>query len=166
MTGENIQQLIYDWLDENLPEGIDWQSSRELILNMPIEIKMISAFDTLEYNMGNGGWAQVLWNCHGQWRLLLEIAREGYEIIGALPQVAAIDKLRGLCEQNESECAMAILADDESLEGFANFTRRSYAAGPDWQELIEGVLEVYEKRLRWLTQNEARVRKAIGLLAH
>jgi len=48
--------------------------------------------------------------------------------------------------------------------GCAQFTSRSYLAqSNDWEQLFYGE-EVYEKRLAWLAANEARVRKAMGML--
>lgn len=47
---------------------------------------------------------------------------------------------------------------------FGEFTSRSYSApSDDWEELFWGD-GLYKKRLAWLAANEARVRKALGLL--
>jgi len=47
---------------------------------------------------------------------------------------------------------------------FAKFTSRSYSApSNDWEPLFYGE-GVYEKRLAWLAANEARLRKAVGML--
>ena len=59
---------------------------------------MISAFGEIEYNLSNGGWAQLLWNCFGCWRDIINIARDGYLLIGAPEQSAALTTLWTLCE--------------------------------------------------------------------
>jgi hypothetical protein len=47
---------------------------------------------------------------------------------------------------------------------FGEFTSRSYSApSNDWEPLFYD-RDVYDKRLAWLAANEARVRKAIGML--
>jgi len=55
--GEQIQQLIYDWIERNYPDGPTWYgpSATEA---PSLEIKMIPAFGEIEYNLSNGGWAQ------------------------------------------------------------------------------------------------------------
>lgn len=166
MAGEQLQNLIYQWLDKNFPNGMDWQSTDDRDLQMPLEIKMILAFDALEANIDNGGWAQLLWNCLGHWRLLLKIAKNGYLTIGAFPQAEAIDRVWALCEESESGCAIAQAVAGDTLDGFAEFTARSYGAGPDWQELFYHSAPVYDQRLVWLEHNEALVRRAVGLHEH
>ncbi len=170
MNGDQIQDLIYDWLGKFYPDGPGWHDPGfDCFGNTPIEIKMISAFDAIEYNIGNGGWAQLLWNCFGQWRRLIEIAKEGYQLIGALEQSAALDKLYALCERDERECEEAILQesnrDDESE--FGDFTSRSYGrldGETEWEALFFDDSGVYEKRLAWLVANEGRIRNLVGAL--
>ena len=166
MTGEQLQGLIFSWLAERYPSGPDWQNPHfDAYANLPIEIKMIPAFDEIEYNIANGGWAQLLWNCHGCWRQLLDIAREGYKLIGASAQAAAIDELYTLCERDDAECRAAILADESSLENFAEFTGRNDVANdPVWERLFWAESGISKKRFEWLEKNEARVRKAVGRL--
>ena len=169
MDGEKVQDLIYNWLNRHYPEGPGWQDPDfDCYGDAPIEIKMISAFDAVEYNIGNGGWSQVLWNCFGCWRKLLEIAAEGYTLIGAPERADALRELYVLCERDEKECEKVIYTDtpSEDTEDFAEFTRRSYGVtGNDWQRLFWFDSGIYEKRLEWLAQNEARIRRAIGELS-
>ena len=156
--GERVEQLIYDWLERNYPDGPTWYG-RPASDQPPIEIKMISAFGAIEYNLSNGGWAQFLWNCFDEWRDIIDIAREGYLLIGAPEQSAALDKLRTLCERDERECREA----QEQPEWlFGKFTSRSYSApANDWEKLFYGY-GIYAKRPAWLAANEARVRKVLG----
>ncbi len=169
--GKRIQQLIYDWLDRKYPDGPTWYD-RSATESPALEIKMIPAFDSVEYNLCNGGWAQFLWNCFGYWREIINIARDGYLLIGAPEQSAALTTLWTLCERDEHECSetqkRAEAEFDEERHGsppfFAEFTARSYSAPPnDWEPLFHD-RDVYDKRLAWLAANEARVRKAIGML--
>jgi hypothetical protein len=169
--GERVQQLVYDWLNRNYPEGPTWYATSAT--SLALEIRMISAFDDIEYNLANGGWAQFLWNCFDYWRSAIEGAKEGYLLIGAPEQSAALETLRTLCERDERECEALLERSeaefDEDRYGsppfFAEFTSRSYSApASDWEPLFYSERGVYEKRLVWLAANEARVRRAMGIL--
>jgi hypothetical protein len=73
----------------------------------------------------------------------------------------ALDLLAALCERDEAECLAAIHCDDESLDAFAEFTRRSYGTNSnEWERLFSA--DIYDKRLAWLEANEARVRAIVG----
>ena len=132
---------------------------------------MMPAFGAIEYNISNGGWAQFLWNCITEWRAIIADAREGYLLIGATEQGAALDKLQALCERDEKECvemhkranaAFRKSGNDGWSPIFGEFTSRSYAAPHnDWEELLDGEAP-YQRRLAWLAANESRVRAAYG----
>jgi hypothetical protein len=168
--GERIQRFVYDWLGWNYPDGPTWYDQPGAGMP-PLEIMMIPAFDDIEYNLGNGGWAQFLWNCFGYWREIVDVAREGYLLIGAREQSEALNMLRTLCERDERECGEMLKRSesehDEERYGsppfFGEFTSRSYGApGNDWERLFYDKA-IYEKRLAWLVANEARVCKAVGM---
>jgi hypothetical protein len=169
--GERVERLISDWLERNYPDGPPWYD-RPAMESPPLEIKMIPAFGAIEYNLSNGGWAQFLWNCFEHWREIINIARDGYLLIGAPVQSAALTTLWTLCERDERECdemhkrAMVEL-EKKGPEAwsaiFGEFTSRSYSApSNDWEQLFwdDGL---YETRLAWLAANEERVRKALGM---
>jgi hypothetical protein len=170
--GERVERLISDWLERNYPDGPTWYG-RPATESPALEIKMIPAFGEIEYNLSNGGWAQFLWNCFGYWREIINIARDGYLLIGAPEQSAALTTLWTLCERDERECGEMHNRAIEEWEKkgpdawsaiFGKFTSRSYSApSNDWEPLFydEGV---YVKRLAWLTANEARVRKVLGMV--
>jgi hypothetical protein len=120
--GERVQQLVYDWLNRNYPEGPTWYATSAT--SLALEIRMISAFDDIEYNLANGGWAQFLWNCFDYWRSAIEGAKEGYLLIGAPEQSAALETLRTLCERDERECE-ALLERSE-----AEFDEDRYGSPP------------------------------------
>ena len=105
--GERIERMISDWLERNYPNGPTWYG-RPAKEAPPLEIKMIPAFGAIEYNISNGGWAQFLWNCIGEWREIINTARDGYLLIGAPEQSAALAELRTLCERDERECREAL----------------------------------------------------------
>ena len=158
--GERVERMICDWLERNYPSGPTWYG-RPATEAPPLEIKMIPAFGEIEYNISNGGWAQFLWNCFDEWREIIDVARDGYRLIGAPEQSAALTELWTLCERDERECREA-LEQPEWL--FAEFTSRSCSApGNDWETLFWDKA-LYEKRAAWLAANEARVRKAMGLI--
>jgi len=160
--GERIERMISDWLKRNYPDGPTWYG-RPTTEAPPLEIKMIPAFGAIEYNVSNGGWAQFLWNCFDDWREIINIARDGYLLIGATEQSAALAELWTLCERDERECREAIEQLEKGIWLFAEFTSRSYSApGNDWEDLFWDKA-MYEKRSAWLAANEARVRAAMGL---
>jgi hypothetical protein len=169
--GERVQRMIYGWLGRNYPDGPTWYD-RPADTWPTLDIIMVPAFDDIEYNLGNGGWSQFLWNCLGYWRQIIAVGREGYSLIGAREQSAALETLRALCERDEHECEetieRSIRDDDGTTDGplyFAEFTARSYGAkGNDWEDLFYDDGGAYEKRLAWLAANEARVRRALGTL--
>jgi len=169
VIGEQVQKLILNWLNEHYPTWqADWMEAKfDKYSRLPIEIKMTSAFYMLESNMINGGWAQVLWNCYGSWRQLIETAREGYELVGgAEEQLKALDQLYFHCNCNEQECELAISSEDGSMENFGRFTERSYVAdGNRWEVLLWSGTNVYWKRLAWLEKNESRIKRLLDVSA-
>lgn len=165
--GERVETMISDWLERKYPDGPTWYERGRPQIPLAIELRMIWAFGAVEYNISNGGWAQFLWNCFPYWRAVIADAKEGYLLIGAPEQSAALDILYGLCERDEKECAETT---EQSMKDrldrwgsyFSGFTSRSYlAAGNDWEKLFWDDA-LYEKRLAWLAANEARVRAAMG----
>src|SRR5262245_41429024 len=97
--------MVWNWL--NRASVVDWTDidPRPIdISDAPLEIKMIHAFAMIEYNISNGGWAQFLWNCFDDWRGLIEVARDGYRLIGAVEQHDALGHLHALCSEHEREC--------------------------------------------------------------
>jgi hypothetical protein len=157
--GERVERLISDWLERNYPDGPTWYG-RPAAEAPPLEIRMIAAFGAIEYNLSNGGWAQFLWNCFDEWREVINVAREGYLLIGAPVQSAALDELWTLCERDERECREAL---EQPTWLFAEFTSRSYSRPPNgWEDLFCDN-DIYERRSAWLVANEARVRKALGM---
>ena len=169
--GERIEQMIAEWGERNYPNGPTWYDRTKNEPLPALEIRMISAFNALEYNISNGGWAQFLWNCFPDWRAIIADAKEGYLLIGAPEQSAALDKLYALCERDERECYEMHKRANEAFEKerndgwstiFGEFTSRDRsAAADDWEELFWDKA-LYEKRRSWLAANEARVRQAYG----
>jgi hypothetical protein len=172
--GERVQELVYDWLKRTYPDGPDWDDPGFICgLHSEIEIRMIPAFDAIEYNLANGGWAQFLWNCFGVWRQFIDTAQEGYSLISGREQSEALGQLRILCERDERECSEALQRSEQEDTGltedipyFAEFTKRSYASRVnDWEKLFWSKSGIYQRRLVWLDVNEARVRKALSMLS-
>ncbi|MFK7803317.1 MAG: hypothetical protein AB8G95_16905 [Anaerolineae bacterium] len=161
IEGEKTEKQVVNWLDEHYPYWrIDWmESGSKSVTDLPFEFKMISAFRVLEHNMINGGRAQFLWNCFGNWRHLIEIAREGYKLLdGATEQLKALDSLATYCERNEKICEQAIQAEDGSLENFKQFMKHSHSKNDDkWEMLLWSGTDVYWKRLKWLALNKVRI---------
>jgi hypothetical protein len=171
--GERVEQMIAEWGKRNYPHGPTWYDRTRSETLPAIEIRMIPAFCAIEYNISNGGWAQFLWNCIEDWRAIIADAKEGYVLIGAAEQSAALDKLYSLCERDERECcemhkranaAFKKEGSDAWSEIFGQFTSRSYSApGNDWGDLFWDDA-LYKRREAWLAANEARVRKALDMM--
>lgn len=124
------------------------------------EIRMVAAHHELEYNIGNGGWSQVLWSCFGYWRQLINAAHEGYMLIEATAQAEALSRLSFLCQRDEAECEayMTRAHNDEGFSCFGEFTRRSYLVRDEtWQELFYLSSGIHEVRLAWLQEHEGQV---------
>ncbi len=159
--GERVKQLIYDWLNKNCAVGPKW----ELLSPLPLEIKMLPAFSDIEYNLGNGTWTQFLWNCFDDWRRIIDVAKEGYFLIGATEQSAALDTLRALCERDERECKrMQKLSEKDFERYFGEFISRSDDVPFDREALFYHDSGVDEKRVAWLKANAARIRKVLRQL--
>jgi hypothetical protein len=172
--GERIEQMIAEWGKRNYPHGPTWYDRTENEPLPALEIRMMPAFGAVEYNISNGGWAQFLWNCILDWRPIIADAKEGYLLIGAPEQAAALDILYALCERDEAEChkmheranaAYEKEGSDAWSAVFGEFTSRSGSAskGNDWEDLFWDHA-LYEKCRDWLVANEARVRRAYGML--
>lgn len=165
MTGEEIEETVIDWLAERYPEGPDWQNPKFHCLETePLLLKMIPAFQAIEYNLGNGGWSQLLWNCFGTWRRLLEIAAEGYELIGAKEQQDALKPLHEVLSRDEAECAryLQMAADEEGSETFAEYTSRSFAKpGYEWQSVFYYDSGIIELRHAWLEAHAAEIQALV-----
>ena len=162
--GAEIEGSIYEWLKKRHPHGPTWFDRDDVPVDAPpIELRMLYAMNVIEYNISNGGWSQFLWNCIDQWRPIVKTAREGYSLIGAADQAAALDALEALCERDERECLTSLGRENGSMETFATFTQRSYLSREDaWEELFWG--DIHDRRLAWLEANEPRIRALIGQL--
>jgi hypothetical protein len=164
MPAVQVEEMIYEWLNAHYPDGPVWFDGDVPAGGLPpLELRMLYAFNVIEYNISNGGWSQFLWNCFSNWRALLDTAQQGYYLIGAVEQARALDTMRALCEQDEQECLGALQREDGSMDMFAEFTRRSYGnVDNDWESLFWG--DIYEKRQAWLAANEGRIRSLIERL--
>jgi hypothetical protein len=161
--GDSVERMIEDWLERNYPRGPTWYDRAKEGTLPAIEIRMIPAFVAVEYNISNGGWAQFLWNCFPHWRAIIADAKEGYLLVGTPELSVALDSLHALCERDESECRAAQKQMEAGVWLFGEFTSRSYMASSNGWEHLFWDDALYEKRLAWLSANEARVRKALGM---
>ncbi|WP_075111691.1 DMP19 family protein [Noviherbaspirillum massiliense] len=125
-------------------------------------MRYIVAFDSVEEEITNGGWAQLLWNTYPNWRELLEIAREGYAYFGDDHRASTIAKLSKVFGEHENDCAkyMQKCIDEESFnKNFAEFTYRGYGSKPLYGEEIffsDG------PRLTWLVEKRRVIEAVIG----
>ncbi len=162
-----VEKIVVDWLNIHNPgwRGGMWTEAEfEAYESLPVEIKMVPAFKFLEHNMINGGWAQFFWNGFDYWRLLIEIASEGYQVIGAKPEVfGALDKLFELCEANEAGCEKELDSDDWDFSKFIASMHKKYGIeGTRFEMLLWSGTDMYWKRLSWLDQNEDLVQRLLS----
>src|SRR6266704_6749178 len=163
MTGTEVERRIRDWLNRYFPSGPEWFDPEfNCLAGAPLEVRMISVFDALEYNVSNGGWSQVLWNCFGRWRDVLNISEQGYLLMGEPGAARAVCTMRPLLEANEPKCIeflhRAILErGSDKGTAFADFTMRSYAGGEFEGEPLLQDSQLYERRMAWLEKHQQHV---------
>ena len=169
MTGEEINAQIWKWLERRFPVDTGWQDPEfHCYAAVPLEIALVPTHAALEYNISNGGWSQVLWNCFGCWRQLLTLGEKGYALIGATAQAEAIKELQILCEKNETECLrfMQLAARKNDFSYFGKFTSRSYGGSEcDWEDLFFSSSGVSEQRLAWLEEHEGLILAQINRMS-
>lgn len=104
-----ITDEIYERMSRKYPAGPAWTSSSfRGYGECPLEIRFLLSSDKLEFEVGNGGLPQFLWNTFYHWRWVLADCEAGYALIGAHRQVAAISEFRTLCEIHEDKCRKMI----------------------------------------------------------
>ena len=153
-----VEHIIRDRFDQHYPDRSNlWiEDSFDAFATLPLELKMVPAFNFLEHNLIKGGWAQFLWNGFGSWEELIKIARQGYDLIGVDPSVLdALDTLSQLCERNAAECAQELAAEDWRFARFIeSMANKEHDIETGWEMLLWSGTPAYWKRLTWLDQNE------------
>lgn len=161
MRGTEVQERVYEWLAEHYPEGPNWdQPGFHCFRDCPAAIRMIPAIDTLEGEVANGAWGQLLWNCLPNWRELLRYAEEGYILIGADEYAAATRQLAEKLADHEAACvaAQAEVHDDESFNrAFGRFTSSGYGDIDFLAQVTIANRDSDPKRLAWLEANRRGV---------
>ena len=156
-----MEDLIYDYLKLKYPEGPKWRDpSFKCFDEEPIELRMIVALNAFEYHVGNGGWSQLLWNCFATWRVIVDVAEEGYRITESHPQAEAIPRLRHLLENKEEEFGRLIQKAKgvDDLSWVKDVPDQSHDEPDiDWRSTF-GCDSIYERRDAWLEKNEERIR--------
>jgi hypothetical protein len=167
MRGNEIQERVYDWLAEHYPEGPEWdRPGFHCFRDCPLPIRMIPAIDSLEAEVSNGAWGQLLWNTLPNWRALLQTAVDGYELIGALEHAAAARDLQAKLAEHEAACskAQATVTDEDSFSrAFGKFTSEGYADVEFAAQMTIASSDSDSIRLGWLEANQATVLRDIGV---
>lgn len=167
MRGIDIQNRVYDWLAEHYPEGPEWhRAGFHCFRDCPLPIRMIPAIDTLESEVSNGAWGQLLWNTLPNWRELLETARDGYALIGADSHAAAVGQLVCKLGEHAVACAkaQAEVSDADSFNrSFGRFTAPAYADVEFSAQVTIANADSDSRRLAWLEANEQAVLEALGV---
>ena len=165
MATEDLLEEIYNWLGANFPNGPEWDDPKFHCFSgcHPI-IRAVAAMDSVEGEISNGAWGQLLWNTFPNWRTVLELAGEGYSMMRAEAQVNALSALTAKLAAHEIACAAAMArAESGNFDAeFGAFTSQGYSdVGFKAQSIfLDGNLE--EMRRNWLSENRAAVLHAIA----
>jgi hypothetical protein len=109
-----VLKAVYEWLNQVLPNGPEWRNPKfPLFETVPFEVRFIICSDQLEFEIGNGGRPQFLWNTFFHWQKILKDCEVGYPLIGAPNQAAAIPKLRKFLEERCEEYIELIQKDKD-----------------------------------------------------
>jgi hypothetical protein len=160
--GQRIQNSIYAWFDRRYPDVRAWfgPASAEYA-PASIEVRAVIALDAIEYNISNGGWSQLLWNCLPAWRLILDDGQHAYSQMGAMEQAAELRRIHDLCLRDEAQCGRLTAIHDPEMENFARFTSRS-AAGECREHLYyDSSYKLYALRLLWMSRERTRIAAAL-----
>lgn len=169
LKGEEIETLILTWLRKYDP---DWEErlldpGLDYFYELPLEIRMVPAFRKLERNLINGGWPQFLWNCLGNWRAFIDVAKQGHQLIGVSSSslTEELDQLHRLCEIAEDECRHAHSIASEAVFGafvekFSNIDN-TFSGMDLWSGS-----DSYWKRIKWFKTHEAEIHQLLKHLPH
>ena len=165
MTSTALQEQIYDWLAAHYPAGPEWTEEgfhcfREC---HPI-VRALMAMDALEGEISNGAWGQLLWNTFPNWRVVLELARDGYASMPAPEQLNAIPLLHAKLAEYEKGCRAAMqraVAGNFEKE-FAGFTSIGYSDSKFKPQIAFLDPNLGAARNQWLERNRAEVLKALA----
>ena len=165
MSGEVLLEQIYDWLARRHPDGPEWNRPEfHCFRDCDPIVRSIVAMDTVEQEVSNGAWGQLLWNAFPNWREVLALAKSGYEHMGATAQVAAIDALASKLSEFEAQCAEAMSRADENSfdQEFGQFTAIGYSDVGFKPQLAFMDESLFEKRCQWLSEHRAAVQQAVA----
>ena len=167
MRGANIQNRVYGWLSERYPEGPELaRAGFHCFRECPLSIRMIPAIDTLESEISNGAWGQLLWNTLPNWRELLATATDGYLLIGAHAHASAARELAVKLAEHAEACAQAQAAvtDEDSFNrSFGRFTSPGYGDVDFSAQVTIANADSEQSRLAWLEANSQSVLEALDV---
>jgi hypothetical protein len=165
MRGEELLEQVYDWLAAKHPDGPEWnRSGFDCFSDCHPLVRAIVAMDTVEGEVSNGAWGQLLWNTFPNWREVVSLARSGYEMMGAHEQVLAIDALALKLTEHEAACgaAMERASDADFGKEFGQFTAIGYADAKFKAQLAFTDESLQEKRCAWLSRCATEVQSALA----
>jgi len=156
MDAVTLQSRIYDWLATHYPDGPQWNHEGFHCFKdcHPI-VRSLLAMDAVEGEISNGAWGQLLWNTFPNWRVVLDLAKDGYASMKATQQVDAIPLLYAKFSDYEKGCRAAMQrADNGNFEKeFGGFTSIGYSDAKFKPQLVLLDPELESLRRRWLEQN-------------
>jgi hypothetical protein len=163
--GDDLQAQIYNWLGTHFPEGPEWNKAGfHCFESCPPLVRSMLAMDSVEAQIMNGAWGQLLWNTFPNWRTVLALAGQGYTMMGANAQVSAISMLAAKFAEHETACAAAIeraKTGDFNAE-FGAFTTAGYADVNFKEQRLFLDPALKAMRTRWLNANRAVLHQALS----
>lgn len=165
MKSSSLQDQVYDWLARHYPEGPEWDKDGfHCFQDCAQIVRRLLAMDAVEGEISNGAWGQLLWNTFPNWRVVLDLARDGYESMGADGQVDAIPHLHAKLSEYESACDDARRRAEQGnfAQEFGAFTSIGYSDTsfkPQFAFLDE---QLGALREAWLSRHRQEVLNAIG----
>jgi len=165
VTSSPLQDRIYDWLAIHYPDGPRWnQPGFHCFKDCHPIIRSLLAMDTVENEITNGAWGQLLWNTFPNWRVVLDLAKEGYASMAAHGQLQAIPLLYAKLSEYERGCSAAMqrAASGNFEKEFGGFTSIGYSDASFKPQIAFLDGELSSARARWLEANREIVLAAIA----
>lgn len=156
---EQFEERFVDFLNDRYWRKPGWSDPKfHRYEDLPVELRYLVSMSYFEQQTSNGSLAQVFWNSYPNRYLMLRLCEEGYRMIGAPPQVAAIPRVVELFREWDSEASTYLrrhLEGDE--EAFGEWCAKGYlGSGKGLDELFllsDDESSPYFVRSRWVEKH-------------
>jgi hypothetical protein len=165
MNAGSLQEQVYDWLASHYPDGPQWDHEGfHCFKDCHSIIRSVLAMDAVEGELSNGAWGQLLWNTFPNWRVVLDLAKDGYVSMTADRQIDAIPRLSAKLTEYEKGCraAMQRAGKGNFEKEFGGFTSIGYSDSKFEPQLAFLDPNLGTLRERWLERNREVILRAIA----